>query len=263
MLRFNIHRFSSILYIFAKKDKGPILYTQKRYGKNGKPFKIIKFRTMIVNSDQYWDSHPDVYLLYKKNGNKLANDPRVTKIGKFIRNKSLDEFPQFINVLLGQMSLVGPRPILGFEIPEYGHHIHKLWFSKPGITGHWTTHGRSKILFPERAELELMYNKHHGLIYDIKCLGLTLIQTINGKDAYWNNKYNERNNEKNKKLALVASSGGHLSQLYLLKETWSEYDRFWVSFDKEDANALLKDEKLYHCYYPTNRNVKIQLKIHG
>lgn len=172
-------------YIFSpKKDKGPILYTQKRYGKNGKPFKIIKFRTMIVNSDQYWDSHPDVYLLYKKNGNKLANDPRVTKIGKFIRNKSLDEFPQFINVLLGQMSLVGPRPILEFEIPEYGHHIHKLWFSKPGITGHWTTHGRSKILFPERAELELMYNKHHGLIYDIKCLGLTIIQTINGEDAY-------------------------------------------------------------------------------
>lgn len=172
-------------YWFAPdKDKGPILYTQTRYGHHGKKFKIYKFRTMIIDSDSYWETHPDVYAKYKANGNKLPDDPRVTKIGKFIRNKSLDELPQFINVLKGEMSLVGPRPILKFEIPEYAERIKYLWYTKPGITGHWTTHGRSKILFPERADLELMYNKYHSLSYDIKCIFITIIQIIKTEDAY-------------------------------------------------------------------------------
>lgn len=172
-------------YWFApKKDKGPILYTQTRYGHHGRKFKILKFRTMIVNSQSYFTEHPDIYDQYRANGNKLENDPRVTKIGKFIRSKSLDELPQFINVVRGDMSLVGPRPILKFEIKEYGPKIKYLWFTKPGITGHWTTHGRSKILFPERADLELVYNHKHSLSYDIKCLFMTVQQIIFGSDAY-------------------------------------------------------------------------------
>lgn len=172
-------------YWFQKKEeRGPIIYTQKRYGKNGKTFQIYKFRTMIVDSQKYWIDHPDVYEQYRANGNKLTIDPRVTKIGQFIRNKSLDELPQFLNVLKGEMSLVGPRPILEFEIQEYGHSIHSLWFAKPGITGHWTTNGRSKIVFPERANLELMYNQKHGLRYDIKCLFLTVYQILKSEDAY-------------------------------------------------------------------------------
>lgn len=172
-------------YLFSsKKDRGPIIYTQTRYGKNGKTFQIYKFRTMIVDSQNYWETHPDVYKQYRENGNKLENDPRVTKIGKFIRSKSLDELPQFLNVVKGEMSLVGPRPILDFEIPEYKHNIRILWFTKPGITGHWTTHGRSKIIFPERADLELMYLTHHGFVYDVKCLFLTIYQIVRKKDAY-------------------------------------------------------------------------------
>lgn len=168
----------------SKEERGPIIYTQTRYGKDGKTFKIYKFRTMIVDSQKYWDTHPEVYEEYRKNGNKLENDPRVTKIGHFIRSKSLDELPQFLNVLKGEMSLVGPRPILDFEIPEYGDRINELWIAKPGITGHWTTNGRSKVVFPHRAHLELMYNQKHGLKYDIKCLLLTVYQIFNGKDAY-------------------------------------------------------------------------------
>ena len=94
----------------SKEERGPIIYTQTRYGKDGKTFEIYKFRTMIVDSQKYWDTHPEVYEEYRKNGNKLENDPRVTKIGHFIRSKSLDELPQFLNVLKGEMSLVGPRP---------------------------------------------------------------------------------------------------------------------------------------------------------
>lgn len=172
-------------YWFQSKDeRGPIIYTQTRFGKNGKPFEIYKFRTMIVESQKYWEDHPDAYDEYRKNGNKLENDPRVTKIGHFIRSKSLDELPQFLNVLKGEMSLVGPRPILDFEVPEYGDRIDELWIAKPGITGHWTTNGRSKIVFPQRAKLELMYNHKHGFIYDVKCLLITVNQIFRGEDAY-------------------------------------------------------------------------------
>lgn len=172
-------------YKFAPKhERGPMLYTQPRYGKNGKVFHIYKFRTMIVHDETYWKNNPTIYEAYRANGNKLSNDPRITKIGKFIRSKSLDELPQFLNVLKGEMSLVGPRPILEFEIQEYGDRAAHLWYAKPGITGYWTTHGRSKVHFPERAELELMYNHKHSFIFDVKTLFITIQQVVFGKDAY-------------------------------------------------------------------------------
>lgn len=172
-------------YLFAPKyERGPILYTQKRFKKDGKEFQILKFRTMIVHDKSYWINHPEDYKAYRDNGNKLENDPRVTKIGKFIRCTSLDEIPQFVNVLIGDMSLVGPRPILEFEISEYGERINELWNTKPGITGYWTTHGRSKVLFPERAEMELKYNYVHCTLFDLKTILLTIEQVIFRKDAY-------------------------------------------------------------------------------
>ena len=177
--------FLAPFYWFSSKaDRGPIFYTQTRYGHHGRRFKILKFRTMIVDSQTYFIKNPDVYAAYLANGNKLENDPRVTKIGKFIRSKSLDELPQFINVLKGDMSLVGPRPILKFEIKEYGDRIKYLWYTKPGITGHWTTNGRSKVVFPERATLELVYNRKHGFLYDIKCLFKTVWLVLRKSDAY-------------------------------------------------------------------------------
>lgn len=171
-------------HLRTMNDRGPMFYKQKRYGKNGEIFYILKFRTMIVDAEKYLDLHPEVKNEYYANGNKLENDPRVTKIGSFIRKHSIDELPQFINVLKGDMSLVGPRPILLFEEKEYGERLPYLLMCKPGITGYWTTHGRSKIFFPERADLELYYLQYHSTWNDIKLLALTVSQSINGSDAY-------------------------------------------------------------------------------
>ena len=179
---------AALLYVpykmSSEKDQGPMFYKQKRYGKNGKIFYILKFRTMILNAEQYLELHPEVKAAYHANGNKLESDPRVTKIGSFIRQHSIDELPQFINVLKGDMSLVGPRPILLFEAKEYGERLSYLLICKPGITGYWTTHGRSKVLFPQRAELELYYLQHHSTKNDIKLIMLTIKQIIHGSDAY-------------------------------------------------------------------------------
>ena len=179
---------AALLYVpykmSSKKDQGPMFYKQKRYGKNGKIFYILKFRTMILNADQYLELHPEVKAAYNANGNKLESDPRVTKIGSLIRQHSIDELPQFINVLKGDMALVGPRPILLFEAKEYGGRLPYLLMCKPGITGYWTTHGRSKVLFPQRADLELYYLQYHSTKNDIKLLMITIAQIIHGSDAY-------------------------------------------------------------------------------
>lgn len=179
---------AALLYVpykmSSKKDQGPMFYKQKRYGKNGKIFYILKFRTMILNAEQYLELHPEVKAAYHANGNKLESDPRVTKIGSFIRQHSIDELPQFINVLKGDMALVGPRPILLFEAKEYGERLPYLLMCKPGITGYWTTHGRSKVLFPQRADLELYYLQYYSTKNDIKLLIRTISQIINGLDAY-------------------------------------------------------------------------------
>ncbi|WP_124174877.1 sugar transferase (plasmid) [Lactococcus lactis] len=179
---------AALLYVpykmSSERDQGPMFYKQKRYGKNGKIFYILKFRTMILNAEQYLELHPEVKAAYHANGNKLESDSRVTKIGSFIRQHSIDELPQFINVLKGDMALVGPRPILLFEAKEYGERLPFLLICKPGITGYWTTHGRSKVLFPQRADLELYYLQYHSTKNDIKLLMLTFAQIIHGSDAY-------------------------------------------------------------------------------
>ena len=179
---------AALLYVpykmSSEKDQGPMFYKQKRYGKNGKIFHILKFRTMIVNAEHYLELHPEIKAAYHANGNKLENDPRVTKIGSFIRRHLMDELPQFINVLKGDMALVGPRPIFLFEAKEYGERLSYLLMCKPGITGYWTTHGRSKVLFPQRADLELYYLQYQSTKNDIKLLSLTIVQSINGSDVY-------------------------------------------------------------------------------
>ncbi|MBB5887990.1 sugar transferase [Lactovum miscens] len=167
-----------------EKDKGPIFFKQKRRGVHGEIFYILKFRTMIVDADTYLENHPKVKQKYHENGNKLLDDPRITRLGQFIRQYSIDELPQFINVLKGDMALVGPRPILLFEAKEYAEKLPYLLMCRPGITGFWTTHGRSKVLFPERADLELQYLKYHSTTKDIKLLAITICQIFKGTDAY-------------------------------------------------------------------------------
>ena len=134
-----------IMRIIKHENDGPLFYTQLRIGKNGKQFKLYKFRTMVMNADEklykYLDENEDAKKEYQKY-KKLKHDPRITKIGNFLRKTSLDEFPQFINVLKGDMSLVGPRPYLYREKDDIGNYYDEIIKVKPGITGYWQVNGR-------------------------------------------------------------------------------------------------------------------------
>ena len=141
-------------------DKGPIFYSQNRIGKDGKNFKMYKFRSMVMGADEklekYLQENEDARREYKIN-KKLKDDPRVTKIGKFIRKTSIDEFPQFINVLKGEMSLVGPRPYLPREIEDMGYAYPYITAVKPGVTGLWQVKGRNDVTFKDRLDLDMEY----------------------------------------------------------------------------------------------------------
>lgn len=158
-----------ISYIL-NKDYSSIFYTQTRIGKNGKEFKLYKFRSMIPNADEVlkelMDTNTDIFNEYSKN-KKLKDDPRVTKVGKFIRKTSLDEFPQFINVFKGDMSIVGNRPYLPREKKDMGNYYSDIVKTKCGIVSYWAVHGRSDVSFKRRLELEKYYSNHQSLKLDI------------------------------------------------------------------------------------------------
>ena len=159
-----------ISYIL-NKDYSSIFYTQTRIGKNGKEFKLYKFRSMIPNADEVlkelMDTNTNIFNEYSKN-KKLKDDPRVTKVGKFIRKTSLDEFPQFINVFKGDMSIVGNRPYLPREKKDMGNYYNDIVKTKCGIVSYWAVHGRSDVSFERRLELEKYYSNHQSLKLDIE-----------------------------------------------------------------------------------------------
>lgn len=163
------------------KDNGPLFYKQKRIGKDGKEFYLYKFRSMIVNADEvlfeYLAENEEAKKEYDEY-KKLKNDPRVTRVGKFIRNTSLDEFPQFINVLKGDMSLVGPRPYLPREKDSMGIKYDKVILAKPGITGMWQVCGRSEVTFKERLDMDIEYHYNWSLKTDIKLLLKTVKKVL-------------------------------------------------------------------------------------
>ena len=175
----------SILYLFGK-DKGPLFFKQQRYGKNGELFYILKFRSMVNNADQKLRENQKLYQKYIINNYKLEpdEDPRITKLGAFLRRTSLDELPQLINVLKGDMSLVGPRPIVEEELREYKEKRDLFLSVKPGITGYWQVSGRSNVGYPERVELELHYVYNQAFLFDFKILIQTLIVVFLKKGAY-------------------------------------------------------------------------------
>ena len=151
-----------ILAILVKLDsKGPVFYAHTRKGKNRSDIKIYKFRTMYSNSDEIFESFSDEQKEEYYKNFKLDNDPRVTKVGDFLRRTSLDEIPQLINVLKGDLSLVGPRPIVEKEICKYGQYADKLFSVIPGITGYWQSHGRSDTSYEERIEMDMYYINHY------------------------------------------------------------------------------------------------------
>ena len=178
-----------ILYIvkIMDKDEGPLFFAQDRIGKDGKLFKMYKFRTMVVGADdilkKLLEEDEEARIEYKKN-KKLKNDPRITRVGKFLRSTSLDEFPQFINVLKGDMSLVGPRPYLPREEKDMGYYYYYITKCKPGITGLWQVSGRSELCFDERLDLDLKYYKEDvGVLDNLGLAAKTVIQTLKREGA--------------------------------------------------------------------------------
>lgn len=153
------------------KDKGSIFFKQERIGKDGEFFKLYKYRSMVVEADdklsKYLAENEEAREEYKKY-KKLKKDPRITKVGKFIRKTSIDEFPQFINVLKGQMSLVGPRPYLPREINDMGESFNEIIKVKPGLTGLWQVNGRSETTFEDRLRIDKEYVEKKGLKLDTK-----------------------------------------------------------------------------------------------
>ena len=168
------------------KDNGPIFYTQERIGQNGEIFKMYKYRSMVVGADEklnkYLEENEEARAEYKKY-KKLKNDPRITKIGKILRKTSLDEFPQFINVLKGEMSLVGPRPYMPKEREEINGFFKYITSCKPGITGLWQTRGRSNTTFTERLTMDMEYYYNHTLKQDIKIMYKTVENVIKKEGA--------------------------------------------------------------------------------
>lgn len=167
-------------------NKGPVFYKQERVGKNHTIFYMYKYRSMIVGADKRLENDPELYHKFVDNGYKLPpdEDPRITKFGKFLRKTSLDELPQFFNILKGDMSLIGPRPIVEEELQEYGDKADKLLSVKPGAMGYWQASGRSNIRYPERCDLELYYVDHASLWFDVKVFFKNIIAILKADGAF-------------------------------------------------------------------------------
>ena len=177
----------AIMRIAKKESNGPMFFEQIRIGKDGKPFRLYKFRTMVMNADEkleeYLKENKEAAKEYKKY-KKLKNDPRITKVGNFLRKTSLDEFPQFINVLKGDMSLVGPRPYLNREKKDIDEEYYeKIIKVKPGITGYWQVNGRSDVDFDERTYMDTYYIEHRSVIMDIKIILKTILKMFRKEGA--------------------------------------------------------------------------------
>lgn len=182
--------FSPLLLVIAyliRRDGGPSLYSQERVGYGGKPFQCMKFRSMIVDSqrhlDEYLASNPDARAEWDKDF-KLRNDPRITPIGKFLRKTSLDELPQLFNVLRGDMSLVGPRPVVADELARYGAMTNKYISARPGMTGLWQVSGRNDTTYRERVSLDCYYIENWKMHTDLLLMVKTLTVIFHGRGAY-------------------------------------------------------------------------------
>ena len=165
--------FLIIILLIKLSSRGPIFFLQERIGKNNVPFKCIKFRTMYPEAKDILQNLLNKDEKIKKEfeeTHKIKNDPRITSIGKLLRKTSLDELPQFINVLRNEMSIVGPRPIVKAEKKKYGKNFIKLLSIKPGITGLWQVSGRNNLTYKKRVMLDINYVKNYNLFMDIRIL---------------------------------------------------------------------------------------------
>lgn len=170
---------------------GPILAdTPKRAGKDGRTFKMYKFRSMVMGAHKMLQQNPQLLKQYKQNSYKIHNDPRITRVGKFIRKTSIDELPQFFNILKGEMSLVGPRAYYPFELeeqqqkyPNTEKFVKIILQAKPGLTGLWQTSGRSEINFDKRVEMDAQYVQTRSILFDIWLILKTIPAVLASRGA--------------------------------------------------------------------------------
>nr|MCR5064081.1 exopolysaccharide biosynthesis polyprenyl glycosylphosphotransferase [Treponema sp.] len=179
---------SVLIAILVKlTSRGPVLYGHKRVGKDGRTIKCWKFRSMVVNADQMLDKilaeNPEMRNEWEKD-RKFTNDPRVTKLGKFLRKTSLDELPQLWNILCGEMSFVGPRPVTESELDRYGKYSNFILSVKPGLSGMWQISGRSDTGYEERVTLDTYYIQNWSVWIDIWIIIKTFWVVLKGKGAY-------------------------------------------------------------------------------
>ena len=177
-----------VIAILIKLDSnGPVFFLQERAGQNGKSFRMFKFRTMVADADEsLHKKQVEAYAngqLDASNGYKIEHDPRITRVGHFLRRMSLDELPQLFNVLRGEMSLVGPRPVPMYEAETYDWWQIERLTVLPGITGMWQVSGRSEVTFEDQSRLDIRYVRHHSVGLNIKLLLLTFPVVMSGKGA--------------------------------------------------------------------------------
>jgi len=165
------------------ESKGTVFFKHTRIGKNGKIIKIYKFRSMVENAEDLIQKFtPEQMKEYKENY-KLTDDPRITKIGKFLRKTSLDELPQLINIIKGDLSIIGPRPVVQEELEKYGANASKFLSVTPGLTGYWAANGRSSTSYEERMEMELFYVDNLSMKLDIQVFFKTILSVIKREGA--------------------------------------------------------------------------------
>ena len=175
--------FLAVAVAIKLEDKGPVIFTQNRTGKDGKVFRMYKFRSMYVDAEK---RRSELLARNEADGPlfKIADDPRVTKVGRFIRRTSIDELPQLVNILKGEMSIVGPRPLVTYEQNQCTEYQAQRLLVKPGLTCIWQVSGRSDPSFDELIEMDLEYIRNQSLWLDIKLILKTVVVVFTHKGAY-------------------------------------------------------------------------------
>lgn len=175
--------FAIIALAIKIESKGPVFFKHTRIGKEGKIIKMYKFRTMVENAeDLIKEFTPEQMKEYKENY-KLTDDPRITKTGEFLRKTSLDELPQLVNIIKGELSIIGPRPVVQDELEKYGENTEKFLSVTPGLTGYWAANGRSNTSYEERMEMELYYVDNISMKLDIKIFFRTILSVLKKEGA--------------------------------------------------------------------------------
>lgn len=169
--------FAIVAFLIAVTDGTPVTFRQKRVGQNGRTFYLYKFRSMVRNADEILRSRPELLEEYKKHY-KIKDDPRISPLGNFLRSTTLDELPQLVNVLKGEMSLVGPRPIVVPELEKFGDAQDVYLAMKPGCAGLWQCSGRSDTTYEERVAFEREYYEKASIAFDLSIMGRTLVAVL-------------------------------------------------------------------------------------